>query len=54
MTSSLKTIVLLAAFAVVLAGVFKFGGLKMSHGILIGGALLIAGNLIPETTQTSA
>lgn len=51
--SNLKTIVLLAAFAVVIAAVFKVGGLKLSHGILLAGALVIAGNLIPESQTTA-
>jgi hypothetical protein len=51
--SSLKTIILLAGLAVALAGFFKVGGLKLSHGIFIGIGLVIAGNLIPDTQQTS-
>lgn len=51
--SSLKTIMLLAGLAVALAGVLKIGGLKLSTGILIGGALVIGGNLIPESQSTA-
>jgi hypothetical protein len=53
MSSSIKTIVLLAALAVTLAGALRIGGLKMWTGIWIAGALVIAGNLIPETQSTA-
>jgi hypothetical protein len=50
----LKTILLLAAFAVVMAGFFHVRGLKLSHGFVIGGALLAAGYLTPETQPAAA
>lgn len=52
--SSLKTIVLLAGFAVVMAAVFNVKGLKLSHGIWIGAGLVLVGSLIPENQQTAA
>lgn len=47
--SSLKTIVFVAAIAVAMAGFFKVGGLKFSNGILIGGALVLVANFLPES-----
>ena len=52
--SNLKTIVLIAAGVVLLAGVFNVGGLKMWNGIWIAAALSVAGNLIPENQQQQA
>jgi hypothetical protein len=52
--SSLKTILLIAAFVVLMAGAFNVGGLKMWNGIWIAAALAVAGNLIPETQQQAA
>jgi hypothetical protein len=52
--SSLKTIVLVAAGVVLLAGVFNVGGLKMWNGIWIAAGLAVAGNLIPEDQQPAA
>ena len=49
--SSLKTILLIAAFVVLMAGVFNVGGLKMWTGIWIAAALSVTGNLIPEAEQ---
>jgi hypothetical protein len=52
--SSLKTILLIAAGVVLMAGVFNVGGLKMWKGIWIAAALSVAGNLIPETEPPAA
>jgi hypothetical protein len=52
--SSLKTILLIAAGVVLMAGIFEVGGLKMWKGIGIAMALSVVGNLIPETQQQPA
>jgi len=46
--SGLKTILLLAGLAVVLASVFNVGGLKISHGLGIGLVLIVGGSLIQD------
>lgn len=50
--SNLKTILLLAGFAVVMAGVFNVRGFKFSHAFVIGGAMVVAGYLTPESQAT--
>lgn len=51
--SSLKTILFLVAFAVIMGAVFHVKGFKISHGIWIGAGLVLVANFIPESQTTA-
>jgi hypothetical protein len=52
--SSLKTILLLAGLAVAMGAAFNVKGLKVSHGLGIGIALVVIGSLIPDSTPAAS